>query len=143
MKNKKISNKSKVPQKLVKKINTIGFWLCILGVLYIVLTPLITFLFYSKASSMGYSKKELVIASIILGLILGAIFIRQGVVIRKTNSSDIRRTDRLLLFSVIYIIFVVILGLVGGRLKGITGLLDLITLVQIVLARNQIKKLSL
>lgn len=142
MKNKKASKKSYHQRKLAKKVRTIGFWLCILGVLYIILTPLITFLFYTRSSSMGYSKEKLVIASVVLGLVLGGIFIIQGLVIRKTSLNNFERANKLLLYSEVYIVFVVILGLVGGRLKGISGLLDLITFAQIILARKQIKKLS-
>jgi uncharacterized membrane protein len=91
---------------------------------------------------MGYSKEKLVIASVVLGLVLGGIFIIQGLVIRKTSLNNFERANKLLLYSEVYIVFVVILGLVGGRLKGISGLLDLITFAQIILARKQIKKLS-
>ncbi len=139
---KKNTNKLSDQQKVVKKIHIIGFWLKMLALLYVVLTPIITFVFYSAASSKGYSKQTMLIASIILGLILSGIFLKLGLSVKKTTVKTISHANRLLLYSALYIIFVVILGLVGGGLKGISGLLDLITFVQILLARSQIRKLN-
>ena len=132
-------SKTASKQKILKKILKIVFWLKILGILYIVLTPLIAFLFYSKASARGLSKTSLVTASIVLGLILGCIFFKFAFKLKKTTTSNHYYANKLLLCSAIYIIFVVIFGLVAGGIRGITGLLDLITFVQIILVRAEIK----
>jgi hypothetical protein len=120
----------------LKSVHSAGTWSIALGVINIVLTPLLGYLLYAKATN-GAS---LVIAELLIGLVIGGVFIGLGLSLKRTAIETVIEADRKLLYVAIAIAIALVLSFVlGGRS---VGLLNVFAVVKASQARSKIKKLK-
>lgn len=124
----------------LKSVHTVGTWAIVLGILNIVLTPLLTATTYSQQTANGLGEAALVMGGLIVGLVIGAVFIGLGIKLKRTVADKIRQADKVLLSLAAAVVLIIVMNLAAGG--GGAGLINILVLIVIGQARVKIKKLG-
>ena len=134
------NNPSAAYQDALTSVHSAGTWAIVLGLLNIVLTPFLEFLVYTRSGSNGKGEITLVLAALVVGLIVGGIFIGLGLKLKQATIDTFCKADRVLLWLAVIIGIVMILSLIATG-HGV-GLLNIFAALKVAQARGKIKKLG-
>jgi hypothetical protein len=77
---------------------------------------------------------------LIVGLVIGAVFIGLGIKLKRTVADKIRQADKVLLSLAAAVVLIIVMNLAAGG--GGAGLINILVLIVIGQARVKIKKLG-
>ena len=123
----------------LKSIHSTGTWTIVLGVIYVIATPLATVYLGNQTSSVATSKVGLAIAGLVVGLIMGGILAWLGIKLRKTSQDTVLQAQKPLLWLMLILAIIALLGLLLG---GGAGLINFLLLFVAGRALNKLQKVK-